>query len=728
MRTIRIDADLTVVGGGLAGVCAAITAAREGIGVTLVQDRPVLGGNSSSEVRLCALGAPHARMYNRFAREGGVIEELILENLYRNPEGNPVLWDPLLIEWVTREPNLRLLTDTAAHEVDLADDGRIRSVTAFCSPDQTQYVCRSPLFLDSSGDGIVGFLSGAEFRVGREARDEFGEQMAPEIPDRKVLCHSLFFHTKDAGHRVKFIKPSFAIDIAETEILNCRDVSGATQGRNLWWIEYGGLLDTIYDHQHIKHHLWALAYGLWDHVKNSGEFPEAENLTLDWVGLIPGKRESRRFVGDYMLTEGDVLGQTQFPDTVATGGWSLDLHPPEGIYSPEPPAYQVFAPGVYGIPYRCLYSRNVRNLFLAGRLASASHVAFGSTRVIATGAVMGQAVGVAAALCVEGDCSPKDLSSGGALGRLRRRLLKIDQTVVHATNDDTDDMARSARVTASSEAQLAGIPPTGSSVSLDVTRGLMLPVAGPRLETVTLIADVSEATSIGWRLMRNDKGFNYIPDEEVAVGAVDVPTGDRQHVTFRVAAEVSDENVWLLLDPNAAVRLHTGDEQPLGVLTIREEEGPQGPTWPVDRCNLAFGVDPPQNCWPAVCATDGHARPHGTPHCWVSEPLDGGTQSLMLEWDVPRAISQIRVALNSDLDRVIRNLHSHTDREIPRLVRDLRVEARLGDRWETVGAVSENHHRLVVLDVGDVTTDAVRVVCASTNGHDRAEVYEVCIY
>jgi len=387
MRTTRLDADLTVVGGGLAGVCAAVTAAREGLRVTLVQDRPVLGGNSSSEVRLWALGAPHARTYNRFAREGGVVEELLLENLYRNPDGNPVLWDPLLIEWVTREPNITLLTDTAVYEADLADDGSVRSVTAFCSPGQTTYVCRSPYFLDSSGDGIVGFLAGAEFRVGREGREEFAEDMAPEIPDRKVLGDSLYFYVKDAGHPVRYVRPAFAIDIGETDIPKYRPFSRVSEGCHLWWIAYGGLLDTIYDHQEIKFHLWRLVYGIWDYIKNSGEFDDVENMTLEWAGLLPGKRESRRFIGDYILTEGDVMGQTPFEDAVATGGWSLDLHPSEGIYSPEPACKQVYAPGVYGIPYRCLYSRNVPNLFLAGRLISASHVAFGSIRVMLTGGV-----------------------------------------------------------------------------------------------------------------------------------------------------------------------------------------------------------------------------------------------------------------------------------------------------------------------------------------------------
>ncbi len=177
----EISSGLVVTGGGLSGVCAAITAARQGCTVTLVQDRPVLGGNCSSEVRLWVLGATsHMGNNNRWAGEGGVIDEILVENTYRNPEGNPVILDMVLLDKVVSEPNITLLLNTAVYEVEKRDANSIQSLKAFCSQNQTEYILSAPLFCDASGDGVVGFLSGAAFRMGAESMEEFGEKFAPQ--------------------------------------------------------------------------------------------------------------------------------------------------------------------------------------------------------------------------------------------------------------------------------------------------------------------------------------------------------------------------------------------------------------------------------------------------------------------------------------------------------------------------------------------------------------------
>src|SRR5665213_1639748 len=192
----QIVGDLVVVGGGLAGACCAITAARQGLNVTLVQDRPVLGGNASSEVRLWVLGATsHMGNNNRWAREGGVIDELLVENVYRNPEGNAVIFDSLLLEYATRESNLQLLLNTAVDSVEQAENASIVAANAYCSQNQTRYRLTAPLFCDASGDGILGFLSGAAFRIGAEAQSEFNEALAPEQATNDLLGHSLYFYS-----------------------------------------------------------------------------------------------------------------------------------------------------------------------------------------------------------------------------------------------------------------------------------------------------------------------------------------------------------------------------------------------------------------------------------------------------------------------------------------------------------------------------------------------------
>ena len=347
-----LKADLVVAGGGLSGVCCAVTAAREGLTVILVQDRPVLGGNSSSEVRLWVLGATsHMGNNNRWAREGGVIDEILVENMYRNPEGNPVIFDTVILDKVVREANITLLLNTVVHDVEKSESepDMISSVNAFCSQNSTSYKLTAPLFCDASGDGVVGFLAGAAFRMGAESRDEFGEKFAPSGEYGELLGHSIYFYTKDTGKNVRFTAPSYALDDI-TKIPRFRKFNAREHGCQLWWIEYGGRLDTVHDTETIKWELWKVVYGVWNYIKNSGNFPEAANLTLEWVGTIPGKRESRRFEGDYILRQQDIVEQRIHPDAVSFGGWSVDLHPADGVFSEKPGCNQWHSKGIFGIP------------------------------------------------------------------------------------------------------------------------------------------------------------------------------------------------------------------------------------------------------------------------------------------------------------------------------------------------------------------------------------------
>jgi hypothetical protein len=265
-----IQADLVVTGGGLSGVCCAITAAREGCSVILVQDRPVLGGNASSEVRLWILGATsHMGNNNRWAREGGLVDEILVENTCRNPEGNPVIFDMILLDKVIAEPNITLLLNTAVYHVDKKDETTIASVKAFCSQNQTEYTLSAPLFCDASGDGVVGFLAGAAFRMGAESSEEFGEKFAPGKEYGELLGHTLYFYSKDTGRPVNFVPPAFALkDI--TKIPRFKTFNAKEFGCKLWWIEYGGRLDTVHDTEQIKWELWKVIYGVWDYIKNSG--------------------------------------------------------------------------------------------------------------------------------------------------------------------------------------------------------------------------------------------------------------------------------------------------------------------------------------------------------------------------------------------------------------------------------------------------------------------------
>ena len=253
------------------------------------------GENGSSEVRLWILGATsHLGNNNRWSREGGVIDEILVENLYRNKEGNAIIFDTILLEKVKNEPNITLLLNTMVFDLEKKDEANISTLKAFCSQNSTEYILCAPLFCDASGDGIVGFKAGASYRMGAEIKTEFGEGFTPTEEYGELLGHTMYFYSKDAGKPIKYIAPSFALkDI--TKIPRFSNITTGQMGCNFWWFEFGGRGDTVHDTEEIKWELWSVIYGVWDYIKNSGKFPESENLTLEWVGTIPGKRESRRF-------------------------------------------------------------------------------------------------------------------------------------------------------------------------------------------------------------------------------------------------------------------------------------------------------------------------------------------------------------------------------------------------------------------------------------------------
>ncbi|WP_304172202.1 FAD-dependent oxidoreductase, partial [Limnochorda pilosa] len=370
--------DLVVIGGGLAGLSAAIQAARLGCRVCLIHNRSVLGGNFSSEVRMQIAGAAAmGRGYERFARETGIVEELGTEARWSRWHHRDVHLEPMqdlaLLDAVMREPNIDLFLNAEAQMAIMAAPDRIDGVVVDQQGTERHLYIRGRFFVDASGDGRVAASSGAPYRVGREGREEYGESLAPDRPDEKVLGSSILFWVRDEGRPVPFTPPEWAYVFPDEESLPHRHHA---IGEPYWWMEWGGTLDTVRDNQTIRWELTRIALGVWDHVKNRCVHKErAANYTLEWLGAVVGKRESRRFVGDWTLTQKDIEEATLFPDRIAYGGWPIDLHPPEGIFSPEEPAMQRFLRRLYSIPLRSCYSSEVTNLFLAGRLISVSHVA-----------------------------------------------------------------------------------------------------------------------------------------------------------------------------------------------------------------------------------------------------------------------------------------------------------------------------------------------------------------
>ena len=413
-----IEADLVVVGGGMAGVCAAVSAARNGARTVLVQDRPMPGGNASSEIRMWICGSGCAE----FA-EGGLLEEVKLANYHYNPTLKYTLWDHVLRDFLEREPNLHTYFNTTVTDAR-AEGGRLLEALAWGLTDYTAYRFRAPLFADCSGDSILALPSGAEFTTGREARDTFQEPWGLPKADPKTMGNSILLQLRKTGDNTPFHAPSWAHHYTDDTVPR-KDL--AYPGDNFWWLEFGGEWDTLRDSREISRELTRIALGYWEYIKNHPD-GRGNGWSLDWVGSLPGKRESRRYLGDYVLTQNDTMEGRCFPDAVAYGAWLVDDHAPEGFYhTGEPNRVQSLAPG-YHIPYRCLYSRNVENLFFAGRNISVSHLALSSVRVMATCATLGQAVGTAAALATRHGCSPREVGARH-LEELQQTLMLQDQFI-----------------------------------------------------------------------------------------------------------------------------------------------------------------------------------------------------------------------------------------------------------------------------------------------------------
>ena len=404
LETITHECDFCVVGGGLAGMAAAIAAARGGSKVVIVQDRPMFGGNASSEIRMWVCGADGGEN-----RETGIIEEIQLESLYYNPYKKYPLWDALLWGKIRAEKNITALLNCSvcAAECGEGDGGRrIVSVTGWQTTTQRWHRIRAAYFADCSGDSILAPLTGAEYRVGRESRDEFGEKTSQETADRQTMGMSCLIQCRKTKEPTSYVPPVWAKKLTP-DAIRLRRPNMASTAENFWYLELGGNRDSIGDTEEVRDELLALAAGMFDYIKNSGEVEDGPYWQLDFLGFLPGKRESRRMTGDYIMTQGDVLAGGRFDDVCAFGGWPLDDHHPDGFWHAGNPNVWGRTPAPYGIPYRCLYSKNIENLFFAGRNISMTHAAMSSARVMATCATLGEAAGCAANLAREYGLTPR---------------------------------------------------------------------------------------------------------------------------------------------------------------------------------------------------------------------------------------------------------------------------------------------------------------------------------
>ena len=472
IRSRQAEFDVAVIGGGMAGICAALASARSGAKTALIQSRSVLGGNASEEIRMHIVGAGCSGSKPNM-NESGILLELLLENKSRNPYQNYSIWESVLWEKVRFQENLTLYLNTCAQEVRMCGS-RIEAVICCQSTTETCHTIAARVFIDATGHGTVGVLAGAASRVGSEGRQEFSEPTAPEKADTDTMGDSLLFKAVDRGRPVPFVKPDWAYAYSEYDLRNrTHDTSvialadggehtSFVEGRmnalpeytnvdaGYWWIELGGQYDDIIESaEEIRDELLRCLFGVWDHLKNRGDHG-VENYDLEWFGMVPGHRESRRLEGDYLINENDIRANRVFPDAVAYGGWPMDVHIRDGIKDLDHLPSRVYNfEGVYTIPYRSYYSRNIRNLMMCGRDVSCTKMAFSSMRVMGTCAVGGQAAGTAAAIAVREGIEPREVADH--MDELQQTLLRDDCFIPGFRNTDPADLARSARISASGE-------------------------------------------------------------------------------------------------------------------------------------------------------------------------------------------------------------------------------------------------------------------------------------
>lgn len=743
---MKVQSDLTVVGGGIAGLCVAVAAARNGAKVALVQDRPVLGGNNSSECRVHLSSAASSGNPSFYLRETGIVDELKLKIFHYNSRYESKhdfdLTDMTFLQFVKDEPNISLYLSTAAYDV-VTQDGLIKIVKAYNSRTETYYEFESPFFVDASGDAVVSYKAGAECRQGREASSEFGESLAPEEADNHTMGSCLMYTVAKAEHPVPFVRPPFAYDFEKEGLFE--KLNNPATGRNfpltikdvhsVWWMSYGGMIDTIKDEDEIYFELKKLVYGFWDYVKNSGKYPGSENYYIDWMAPFPSKRESRRVMGEYILTQNDVQNHPDFPDQVATAAWALDVHDVGGIYGKDMTTTWTALDTIYGLPLRMMYSKDFNNLMLAGRIVSATHIAMGSFRVMQTLGAMGQAVGTAAAMCRKKNLYPKDIAHSPELMKELQNMLQRDGQFLVGIPEDVG-VAKDALVTASSYT----VPENTrveKFVCLDKKYYQVLPLNEDCFESVEVYVknDTSKDTYLSYALYESEIPSAYNPDYMLAEDKVLVRANTEGYVQIQNNIRgIKNQRVLLGFHENVNLQLGVSSKRVTGAPALLKtyselahDEMKQfrdcyfnstGGKCIKDYCftfrNLknADEVYAPQN------VTNGYSRPYIGTNIWVT---DEKQPCLTIRFTQAKNIEEIILIHNAQLEV------DHFSEPIDCLNRDFDIIIVTDAGEKTIEVRNNFLGSTKVSSVCDGVKE-IRIQFLSNYGKEQTELYAVKVF
>ena len=723
------DFDVIVVGAGSAGCPAAIAAARYGAVTGLIQDRPVLGGNASVElgVGISGAGSRHAN-----ARESGIIEEAgRIKARHRHPR----MSEPFRI-LAEGEPNLNVLVNRRVIAVEMAGPNRIAAVRAIDTLTGEIHVYRAKQFIDCTGDGWVGYYAGAEYRMGRESREEFGEDLAPPEADRITMSGCLMgnlalgYQAADVGQPVDYVPPPWAAKLPTEDF--GRAVRGFLSGH--WWLEHEGTIDDLADPERARDELVRISFGYWDYVKN--HWPEraaARNYDLVYLPHGDARRETRRLIGDYLLKQQDVQQGAMFPDRISYGGWSLDVHHPRGIYSGGEGPFDCNPPvPIYSIPYRCLYSVNIDNLLFAGRHVSVTHIALGTVRVQGTLATLGQAAGTAAAMCIERGYDPRRLGRD-EIAALQQTLLKHDQYIPGLRNEDPADLARTATVRASSSAVVERFDQASvvahDEHPLNMARAVMIPRGNHdrwRSIRVLLRSARSEPIEVTARIFGAKAAGEFTAGEDLGTVTATVPAGRVSFVEFPLDSVIDSPMVWIWLPKTDGVFWRLMASGPYQA--CRAYGGGESRPWTVVEgqyyavCTeppLAYSVDcSPEN------VINGSARTVGrTMNLWASDPDEPMPQWIELEMPRPVQVNTVYLTFDTDM-----NTSHHTIPIVPQTVRDYRLSWFDGAEWRPLVYETGNFQRRRVHRFAPVVAARLRLTVEATNGDRSARVFEIRAY
>lgn len=771
MKTLHESYDVVVCGGGLAGLCAAIAAARQHAKVCLIQDRPVLGGNSSSEIRVTPHGAACIHAYGR---ETGIISELLIEERVHNHEEiievgwTNSIWDLTQYNLALATPGLTFHLNTRVDGVTVegADNSRfIKAIHCTTFSAETERIIDGKIFIDCTGDGVVAHLAECKWRMGTEGFDETGEPHAPPTGTSDTMGSSLLFRARDMGQPCPFQPPEWAITYDNPDFFYKGGRIPWELRGGYWWIEIGIPWHTIHDNEQIRHELTRHVLGIWDWIKNHDPLTieRAKNFALDWIGQVPGKRESRRIDGLFRMSEHDLISGGFFEDTIAFGGWFIDLHTPGGLLAStsEPStaegnkpdskyALKTYLPP-YGIPLRSLIAADCTNLMMAGRNISVTKAALGTVRVMATTALLGQAAGTCAAHSLRKQIPLHEMPSKG-ITEIQQQLLRDGCFLPGFTNCDPKDLARSAKITASSQALLYGaeleyehlydgllkwnLPLPGNFEKLDNKRGqwIALGKEGVKKLSVCLSNLLSENQDLVVTLskVKSIWDYNCGPEKVIKKGQLKVPANaEKVWISWEPNIDIrslglEDTYVRLELEANPNILWHISGFIPPGMVSAFDTAQNKMRRFK-NGWAFTFRIEPPQSCWKPESVLSGVTRPYENPNLWRSDPTCKFPQWINLTWQEVKTISIVELTFAGHL---LWEYHGegpfYKDRQT---VKDYAIEILHENTWVEVIRKEGNYQRQNKIKLmNPVTTTALRVRIDATNGDPSCAIYEIRCY